>query len=99
MTWALHYISLSEIAFYALLACFFAAFSNQLNIVKISSEKAITIAIISIIFIYGKNWIRYNGKKRLILNAKSKKQKVELWKLIALPIACVVLAIIFFQAV
>lgn len=97
--WALHYISISEISFYSLLACFFAAFSSQLNIINISTEKVILISVLSVIFIYAKNWMRYNGKRRLILNAKSKKRNVEVWKLIALPIACIILAAILFQAV
>lgn len=99
MTLAFHYISIVEIAFYALLACFFAAFSNQLNIVKISPEKAITISVLCVLFIYGKNWMRYNGKRRMVLNAKSRKAKVEKWKLAVLPIACIVLAVVFFQAI
>lgn len=100
MLWALLYICLTEVAFYALLACFFSAFSSQLNIGKISSEKAIFLSVLCVLFIYLKNWMRYNGKRRNILNAKkSKKHKLQAWKLIAVPIACIILAFVFFKAI
>jgi len=96
---SLHYISLVETAFYALLACFFAAFASQLNIGKISLSKAITLTVLCVLFIYMKNWMRYNGKRRNVLKAKSKRQKLQAWKLIVLPITCILLALIFFQAI
>ncbi|WP_241974238.1 hypothetical protein [Winogradskyella wandonensis] len=96
---ALHYICFVEISFYGLLACFFAAFASQLNVGKISSEKAILLSVLCVLFIYLKNWMRYNGKRRTILNAKSKRQKLQPWKLIVLPLACIVLALVFFQAI
>ncbi len=99
MLLSLHYISLVEIAFYGLIACFFAAFSSQLNIGKISSEKAIILSVLCVLFIYLKNWMRYNGKRRNILNAKSKRQKLQPWKLIVLPLTCMLLALVFFQAI
>ncbi|RZN83624.1 MAG: hypothetical protein EVB11_04150 [Winogradskyella sp.] len=99
MSMSLHYISLVEIAFYGLLASFFAAFASQLNIGKISASKAITLTVLCVLFIYMKNWMRYNGKRRNVLNAKSKKQKLQSWKLIVLPLACVLLALVFFQAI
>ncbi len=95
----LHYICLTEIAFYMLLACFFSAFASQLNIGKISSGKAIIISILCVLLIYLKNWMRYNGKRRNILNAKSKKHKLQAWKLIAVPVACIIMAFIFYQAI
>ena len=99
MSLALQYICITEIAFYALLACFFAAFSSQHNLGKVSLEKAITLSVLCILFIYLKNWMRYNGKRRNILNAKSKKQKLQVWKLVVVPVAFIVLAFVFFQAI
>ena len=98
MSFALYYICLIEIAFYGLLATFFAAFANQMNLGNVSPSKAITLSILVGLFISLKNWMRYNGKRRNVLNAKSKKQKLPLWKLIVLPLVCVVLTIVFFQA-
>jgi hypothetical protein len=98
MSLALYYICLIEIAFYGLLATFFAAFANQMNLGNVSPSKAITLSILVGLFICLKNWMRYNGKRRNVLNAKSKKHKLPLWKLIVLPLVCVVLAIVFFQA-
>lgn len=96
---ALYYISLCEIAFYSLLATFFAAFASQLNIGKIGLQRAITLIIICVLVIVLKNYMRYNGKRRNILNAKSKKYKLQPWKLIVLPLACIVLSTIFYQAI
>ena len=98
MSFALYYICLIEITFYGLIATFFAAFANQMNLGNINLPKAITLTILVGLFICLKNWMRYNGKRRNILNAKSKKQKLPLWKLIVLPSVCIILIIVFFQA-
>ena len=99
MGYALYYINITEVSFYALVACFFAAFASQLNIGKISSEKALILSVLFVLFICLKNWMRYNGKRRNVLNAKSKRVKLKFWKLILLPVACIILAIVFFQAI
>lgn len=99
MTLAYHYINIVEIAFYSLIACFFAAFSSQLNFGKMDTDKAIILSVLFVLFIYMKNYMRYNGKRRNVLNAKSKRQKLQPWKLIVLPLACILLSIIFYQAI
>ncbi|WP_143185566.1 hypothetical protein [Winogradskyella jejuensis] len=99
MQLSLHYISVVEIAFFGLIACFFAAFASQLNMGQISSEKAVILSLICVLFIYLKNWMRYNGKRRNVLNAKSKRQKIQPWKLIVLPLAFIILALVFLQAI
>jgi len=97
---ALYYITLCEIAFYSLLAIFFAAFANQLNVGKISLQNAVILTILCVLFIWFKNYMRYNGKRRTILNAnKSKKSKIQPWKLVVFPFACVILSIILYQAI
>ncbi|GGI56091.1 hypothetical protein [Winogradskyella haliclonae] len=96
---SLYYVNVVEIAFYGLITSFFAAFASQLNIGKISSEKAIILSVLCVFFIYLKNWMRYNGKRRNVLNAKSPKNNVQQWKLVMFPIACIVLTIIFYQAI
>ncbi len=99
MTLALYYVNLFEVSFYSLLTCFFAAFASQLNISKMSNEKVITITILCTLFIFGKNWMRYNGKRRNVLNAKSKKKSMQPWKFILLPMVCILLAFIFYKAI
>lgn len=99
MTLALYYVNIFEVSFYALLACFFSAFASQLNVVKISNEKVIIITILCVLFTFGKNWMRYNGKRRNVLNAKSKRQSIQPWKLLLLPVVCILLAFVFYMAI
>lgn len=99
MRLALYYVNLFEVSFYGLLACFFSAFASQLNIVKMGTENVITITILCTLFIFTKNWLRYNGKRRNVLNAKSKKQTIQPWKFLLLPMACILLAFAFYTAI
>ncbi|WP_296318891.1 hypothetical protein [Winogradskyella sp.] len=99
MPLAFHYVSIVEFLFYLLLGTFFSAFSSQLNLGRISSSKAITIIVIAIILVYIKNWMRYNGKRRLVLNAKYKKKTIQAWKMVVVPIILVVLIAVFYQAI
>lgn len=99
MPLALLYICFTEIAFYGLLASFFAAFANQMNIGNITTSKAVSLIIVVSLCICLKNWMRYNGKRRMILNAKSKKQKIQYWQLVVLPLICIGLTVILLQAV
>lgn len=96
---SLYYICIVEIAFFVLLAVFFSAFATQLNIVKMSTEKVLIIAVLAIIFICFKNWMRFNGKRRNILNAKSKFKTIETWKLILVPMVCILMSVVFYQAI
>ncbi|AEH00650.1 hypothetical protein [Lacinutrix sp. 5H-3-7-4] len=100
-TIALIYTSVLQIAIVFLLGCFFAAFFNQMNYNAISSDKVWVLFIIAAIIIHVKNWLKYNGKTRKIMNAKFTKKKApnhNFGLLIALPFICFVLAIVFLQA-
>lgn len=99
MKLALYYVSFLELSFYALIATFFAAFTSQMRLGIMSTSKAIILSVLVILFVCFKNWMRYNGKRKNILNAKSKRRKLKLWQLIALPLVCLLLALIFFQAI
>ena len=99
MTYALYYVSFLEISFYGLLASFFSAFASQMRLGNMSQTKAITITILVALFVCFKNWMRYNGKRRNVLSAKSRRIKLKLWQIIAFPLICLLLAFIFFQAI
>ena len=99
---ALYYISFLEVTLLLVFGIFFAAFFSQMNVDAINTESAWILFIIAAIFICFKNWMKYNGKKRMIMNAKSRKPKsntnyiMMLW---LLPVACLALSFILYKAV
>lgn len=100
-TIALVYISLLQIALVFLLGCFFVAFFSQMHFETMSSDKAWILFVLTSIGIYFKNWIKYNGKTRKIMNAKFNKKRAPKYNiilLIALPFICVGMGLIFLQA-
>jgi hypothetical protein len=94
-----YYICIVELSFYTLLIVFFTAFATQLNMIPMQVSTAIVLLFLVTLFVFLKNYIRYNGKRRNVLNAKSKTYKLQFWKLILAPVVCLVLAIVFFQAI
>jgi hypothetical protein len=93
---ALFYINVLEISIYLALGSFFLAFANQMKIVTMSLQKFSLLFGLVSIFIVFKNWMRYNGKKRNILNAKPK-VKYSISIIWLLPFACIGLAFILLQ--
>lgn len=93
---ALLYINLLEVSLCLALGSFFLAFANQMKIVTMSLSKFWLIFGLISTFIVFKNWMRYNGKKRNILNAKAK-TKHSIYLIWLLPFACTGLAFIFFK--
>lgn len=96
------YISVFQCALLLLLGVFFAGFLNQMHVNTISQDKAITLFVLTSIFIFFKNWMQYAGKKRKVLNANMLKRKTwsyPIWMLWLLPFACLVLTAIIYQAV
>ena len=93
------YITFLEGSFMILLVCFFAAFANQMKMDLMSSSKGIVLGFIVLLFIYFKNWMKYTGKKRNILNAKRKKSDEPFWKLMIVPIVFLVLSLIFIKSI
>jgi len=99
---AVFYISVLQSSLILLLGVFFAAFFNQMHMATMSSSKAWTLFVIAIVFIYFKNWMQYNGRKRAILNAKRAKAKshqYNIWGLWFLPIGCIILSILLLDSV
>lgn len=99
-TIAIFYISLLQISVLLVLGVFFATFFSQLNVETIPSGSAWTLFVMASIVIYFKNWLKYSGKSRKVMNAKMTKNKLKhhnivlLW---VLPLACISLALILFQ--
>jgi len=97
LTIALFYINFLELSFTFVLAAFFMAFAKQMKIQVMSSTKFWVLLSLIALFIMAKNWMRYNGKKRTILNAKLKYKQTSILLLWLLPLGCCALALILLQ--
>lgn len=96
------YISILQCAIILVLGVFFAGFFSQMNMDTMSQEKAWTLFVMVSIFIFFKNWMQYAGRKRKVLNAKMLKKKsanFPIFMLWLLPVACILLAVIIWQAI
>ena len=94
---ALLYINLLELSIILALGAFFMAFVNQMKILIMSSKKFWVLFILITAFVIFKNWMRYNGKKRIVLNAKLKGNTTSIYLLWLLPFGCLTLAFILLQ--
>ncbi|RED44583.1 hypothetical protein DFQ10_103270 [Winogradskyella eximia] len=97
ITIALLYINALEISIALALGAFFMAFASQMKISVMSSSKFWVLFTLIALFIISKNWMRYNGKKRTILNAKSKRIDTSISLLWLIPIGCLTMAFILLQ--
>ncbi|MGG5488194.1 hypothetical protein [Gaetbulibacter sp. PBL-D1] len=91
------YISLVQCSLVLLLGIFFSEFLAQMKVNTISSSKAWTLFILVSIALYFRNWMYYSGKKRKILNTKTKSNNPQysIVSLILLPIVTIAIAILF----
>lgn len=94
---ALFYINFLELSITLVLAAFFMAFASQMRIIVMSSTKFWVLFLLVALFVIFKNWMRYNGKKRNVLNAMSKRKSLSIYLLWLLPIGCSILAFILLQ--
>lgn len=94
---ALLYINALEISIILALGAFFMAFAGQMKMQVMSSTKFWVLFVLITLSVMFKNWMRYNGKKRNILNAKSKRNSTSIYLLWLLPIGCFTIAFILFQ--
>lgn len=99
-TIALFYISALQIALLFVIGVFFATFLSKMHANTISVSNAWTLFIIFAVIIHFKNWMKYNGKSRKVLNAKFNKSKssYSLSILLLLPIICFVLGFILLKS-
>ncbi len=96
---ALLYINFLELSIILALGAFFLAFANQMKLLIMSSTKFWVLFALVAIFVVFKNWMRYNGKKRIVLNAKIKGRPTSIYLLWILPFGCFLLAFILLQVV
>lgn len=98
---ALFYISFLQIAVLFVLGVFFATFLSQMNTSLMTSDNAWLLFVVSAIFIHFKNWLKYNGKTRKVLNAKFNRSKASthhIGLLLVLPFACIILGLILLRS-
>jgi hypothetical protein len=99
---ALYYTTLLQIGLAFAFGCFAIVFFNKMHVDVISNEKAIIVFVLAAIGIHFKNWIKYSGKTRKVMNAKHNKRKTQhynLYLLWFLPFACLGFGIILLQAI
>ncbi|WP_111683355.1 hypothetical protein [Winogradskyella tangerina] len=94
---ALFYINLLELSITLALAAFFMAFANQMKFLTVSTSKFWTIYILIALVVIFKNWMRYNGKRRHVLNAKLKGKVNSIYLLWCLPIGSLIIALALLQ--
>lgn len=94
---ALLYINLLGLSVALALAAFFLAFAKQMKMQIMSDTKFWVLMALLSLFIIFMNWMRYNGKKRTILNAKSKRSSLSIYLLWIIPIGCFAISIILLQ--
>ncbi len=97
LTIALLYINFLELSIILALAAFFMAFASQMKMLVMSPTKFWILFALITLFVIFKNWMRYNGKKRNILNAKSKNIRTSIYLLWFLPFGCLAIAFILLQ--
>jgi H+/Cl- antiporter ClcA len=97
LTVALLYINLLELSIILSLLAFFIAFASQMKMAVMSDTKFWVLYGLIVLFVLFKNWMRYNGKKRNILNAKSKPKPTSIYLLWLLPIGCFAIAYILLK--
>ncbi|WP_296385888.1 hypothetical protein [Winogradskyella sp.] len=96
---ALLYINFLELSIVLVLGAFFMAFANQMKMLVMSTTKFWVLYLLVALFIIFKNWMRYNGKKRNILNAKLKGKTTSIYLLWVLPFGCLMIGYILLQVV
>jgi hypothetical protein len=94
---SLLYINFLELSIVLALGAFFMAFASQMKLLVMSSAKFWVLFTLVAVFIVFKNWMRYNGKKRNVLNAKIKGNTTSIYLLWFLPFGCLTIAFILLQ--
>jgi len=94
------YITILEATLLLLLGIFFAEFFKNMRMDTMTKSGAWTLYGIAVVILYFKNWIKYSGRKRRVLNAKYSGSKsfnrniISLWMF---PTCAIILAIILLQ--
>ncbi|MFL1010806.1 hypothetical protein [Flavisericum labens] len=99
---AVFYISFLQCSLLLVLGVFFTGFFRSMHVAVMSAGKAWTLFGLVVVSIYFKNWMKYGGRKRKVLNAnmlKNKKLNYSIGLLWFLPMAILGLAFVLLQAV
>lgn len=97
-TIAVYYITLTQALLLLVLGIFLAQFLNKMHVVTMTSTKAWVLFVIVTIVLYFRNWIRYGGKKRKVLNAiPTKKMDYSIWTLWLIPAVTFFLAMLLLR--
>ena len=99
---ATFYVSFLQCSLLLLLGVFFAKFFRKMHMDTMSADKAWTLFVLVVIFIFFKNWMYYGGRKRKVLNAKmvkNKKLTYNIYMLWFLPVVILALTLVLLQAV
>ncbi|MBB3124331.1 hypothetical protein FHS04_001849 [Mesoflavibacter sabulilitoris] len=98
---ALFYISILQIALLFVIGAFLVTFLSKMHVKTMSTSSMWTLFIIFSIIIHLKNWMKYNGKSRKVLNAKFNKSKnsYNTSILLLLPIGCIILGLILLKSI
>lgn len=94
---ALIYINVLELSLILAIAAFFMAFANQMRMIVMTSTKFWILFCLVSAFVLFKNWMRYNGKKRHVLNAKRSSKSTPIYLLWFLPVGFLLLAFVLLQ--
>jgi len=97
LTIALLYINFLEVSITLALAAFLMGFASQMKMQLMSSTKFWVLFTLITLFIISKNWMRYNGKKRMILKTKAGRNDTSIYLLWIFPIGCLAIASILLQ--
>ncbi|NNC49422.1 MAG: hypothetical protein HKO01_02680 [Flaviramulus sp.] len=98
---ATFYVTFLQSSLLLLLGVFFAKFFRQMRMDTMSADKAWTLFVLVVIFLYFKNWMQYGGRRQKVLNAKmlkNKKLSYNIWMLWLLPLVILALTYVLFQA-
>lgn len=98
---ATFYVTFLQSSLLLLIGVFFAKFFRQMRMDTMSADKAWTLFVLVVIFLYFKNWMQYGGRRRKVLNAKmlkNKKLSYNIWMLWLLPLVILALTYVLFQA-
>ena len=98
---AITYIALVECCVLLVAGMFFAVFLSKMHVDLPSGTDLWLIFFAACFFIFIKDWVQYSGKKRRVLNTKSKHSRqntYSLFALLLLPVGSLILAAILYQA-
>lgn len=99
-TIALLYVLVLQTSLLLALGSFFIMFLGQMHVDMISPSKAWTIFVIVVIILAFRNWIYYTGKKRKVLNTKTKIRShtnTNIWMLWCFPIVLFIISMLLLQ--